>query len=454
MKSNRGQSLLEVIIALGIFFSAIVGSLSATSFYLDNYQRSKDISKAREVVQESFAAIRSIAYEDWGQISDGTYGITTSSGKWKLANDPDTVDGKYKRKVVISSVNKGGNCNITSSGGTKDSDRKFVTTTVSWSTPSGTSTRSFGRYITRWGNPKNCLPKSDNGIAFTQNEELKTLPANDGQINEWDPGDVDIIGSMRSDFDDDGSNDLVYLKNKNKINVIDENDGSARDISISSQKAKQKNAILVSDNWNGSGTSTFYTSQVNPQNEIYHVDEAANPTLVADPDNGVDSVVGKGDIDGDGTDEFVFLDESQNLRYIEPADSDSQAYTKIYNDVGKKDSIGIGEPADFDEDGTDRVPIVDSGNDIILVDSGGKEETIIFSSNSNEPSKSPMASVDVDGDGLFEIVYIDKSGNNDIAKYINDVGGDNDVDKLVDENNNSIEADTSSGLTAADTNNE
>lgn len=457
MNQNKGQSLLEIIVAIGVFLIVVVGSLSASSYFLDNYQQSKELSKVREIAQETFAAIRSIGYNDWSQITTGTYGVATSSGKWVLTSTPNTILNKYKREVIISSVDRNQDCEIVSSGGNNDPDTKFVSTTVSWSTPIGTSSRSFSRYITRWGNPQNCLPKSKNGIVFTDEEDLKTLPANKKEVKEWDPGDVDILGSMSSDFDSDSNNDIVYLKNKNKIHVIDDNDDDPRKINISNQKAKEEKTILVSENWNGSGTSTYYVSKVEPKNEIYYVDDNENPTQVAVPDNGASAVSGKGDIDRDGTTEFVFVDGSQAVRYIEPSDSIEEAFSKAYDGAGQNNNVGIGEPADFDKDGYQTVPIVNGSNEILLVDSSGKVETVVSDSDSAEPAKSPLGSSDIDGDGKFELVFIDLSDDDDDdddeeVKYIDDVRGAQIIKQLKDDSNDSIEADTSRGVMGADTN--
>ena len=455
MYLNKGQSLLEIIVAIGVFIILVIGSLSASSYYLNNYQRSKELSKVREITQETFAAVRSIGYNDWSRIVSGTYGIATSSGKWILTSTPDIILDRYKRKVVIDSVNRDQNCDITSSGGYNDPDTKLVSTTVSWSTQIGNSSRSFSRYITRWGNPQNCLPRSKNGLVFTEEEELKTLSANGKEVKEWDPGDVDIIGSMSSDFDSDDKKDIVYLKNKNKIHVIDDNDSDPRKINISDQKAKEEKTILVSENWNGSGTSTFYVSQVNPTNEIYHVDDSSSPVQIAAPDNGASAVSGKGDIDQDGTAEFVFVDGSQAVRYIEPSDSIEQTFSKAYDGAGKNNNVGIGEPTDFNEDGYQTVPIINGSNEILLVDHNGKVETIVSDTDSAEAAKSPLGSSDVDGDGKFELIFIDISDDDDdkIVKYIDNVRGSKDVKQLRDDSGDSIEADTTRGVMGADTDN-
>lgn len=457
MMDNKGQSLLEVIVALGIFFTAIAGSLSATSYYLDNYQRSKDLSKIKDISQESFAAVRSIGYNSWGNMSTGTYGITTSSGKWNLKSSTDKIDNKYRRKVIISSVERENkdSCETTGSGGNFiDPEIKFVTTTISWGTPAGTTTRSFGGYISNWDNPKVYEPQSKNGVLFTKNGRLKTLASEDSKIKEWDPSNIKVIGPMRADFDDDGNNDIVYLKNKNKIQVVD--DSGERDISISKNKAKNKKTILSVANWNGSGTSTFYISTNKDGNRIFYVDENENPTLVANPDNGTDSLVGSGDIDYDDTNEFIFVDGSQALRYIEPSDSTAQTFSKAFDNVGSNNNTsGVGEPADFDGDTKITVPIVNGSNELVLVNSSGKVTELIsdeVDDYEKEVAKSPIAPIDIDGDCLIEIAFIPNEDSDKVV-YVDDVKGSNNVKTLTDKGGNTFSVDLKRGVMPANTTN-
>lgn len=450
ISDRQGISVLEAIFGLAIFALFFIGSLSIYARYLSTYDRSREVTRVKNISETSFEAVQSIAYNDWSQMSSGTYGITLSSGKWQLASNPDKIDNKFKRTIKISKVSRNNDCNIVLSGGENDPDTKHVTTTIAWQTNDNTTTRSFGKYITRWNNPTNCLPVLDkNGVVFTKDGEIKTLSANGKKVTGWDPGDVDVIGPMKADFDSDGLNAIVYVKNKNKIKLIDNNDGSERDIQISSNKTKDESSLLAVGNWDGSGTSTFYTSD--KEDEILQVDTSESPQTVAKPDNGVKAVSGNGDIDGDGTSEFVFVDTSQSVRYIEPADNESQTFSQAFDNVGENDNFGIGEPTDFNDDNQATVPVINSSNEVVLVDSSGKVDTIISSNDSPEPAKAPVASSDIDGDGTYELVFIDKSGGSDILKFIDEVRNSNTVQKLEDDQGNTIEADKERGVAGADT---
>jgi hypothetical protein len=468
LKKNLGFSVLEAIIGLGIFAIFFTGSLMISSRFLSTHSRSRDFVKVKNITQTSFEAIQSIAYEDWGNMADGTYGLTTSSETWVLQNSPDSINNKFKRKIEISTVTRKNqkSCNVVDGGSDfEDPETKFVTTTISWDTGQGTSTKIFGKRITKWYDATNYQVQDKNGIAFTENKELKTLASEDSEVKEWDPGNITVIGPMEADFDGDNNTDIVYLKNKNKINIVDGND--ERSVSISDQKAKDKESILAVENWNGSGTSTFYVSddkgggnnkggnnKGGNKNTIYRVKPNETPVLVAKPKKGAYTVIGAGDIDGDDSSEFVFVDDKQAVRYIEPSDSTNQTYSLAYDGVAIDKNAGIGMPADFDVDGTSTIPVVNSSDEIVLVSPSGVIETVLQDSGSDfdGAASSPMASVDVDGDCLVEIVYISSGDSAGNVKYIDDVRDNNTIQTITDSSDTPIVADSDRGISVADTN--
>lgn len=452
-KNNLGFSALEALIGLAIFAVFFTGSLAISSRFLSTYSSSRDIMKVKSVINTTFEAVQSIAYDDWKNIEDGVYGLATTSEGWVLQNSPDRISDKFVRKIEIASVTRRDkqSCNVVDgSVNFKDPETKFVTTTISWDRGAETSSRVFGRYVTRWFNATDYQVQDKNGIAFTQSTELKTLASESSNVKEWDPGNITVIGPMEADFDVDGNIDIVYLKNKNKINIVDANDG--RTISISDHKAKDKNGILAVENWNGSGTSTFYVLS-GSNNPIYRAKPGEIPVLVAKPDSGAYSVIGAGDIDGDGLREFVFVDNNQDVRYIEPGDSTDQTYSLAYSGVAISNNVGIGTPADFDVDGTSTIPVVNSNKEIILAGPGGVIETVLSDSGSgfDGAASSPMASVDVDGDCLLEIVYISSGNSAGDVKYIDDVRDSNTVYTITDSSKNPVTADSDRGISIADT---
>lgn len=134
-------------------------------------------------------------------------------------------------------------------------------------------------------------------------------------------------------------------------------------------------------------------------------------------------VAGPADIDGDNAAELVFggnspSGNSDTVSYID----DDGSLEGLGVGYGSDDSAGVGQPADFDNDGIARVPIVNGDNEIALVDAAGRE-TIV----ADNAKKSAPAVVDYDDDSTLEIVYISLSGE---LNYIDNVTSDNSVETV------------------------
>ena len=157
--SRPGQNLIELILALALFFIFIAGGLLLTSRYLSTFDRSQDLNKIQPIVSETFEAIQNIAYDNWSGLIDGDHGLTISSNKWILQSSPDIIDNKFTRTVTIAPVSRDTSCQIVAIGGTTDPDTKLVTATITRQTDKGPFTQIFSKYYTNWSNPTPCEPR-------------------------------------------------------------------------------------------------------------------------------------------------------------------------------------------------------------------------------------------------------------------------------------------------------
>ena len=224
---------------------------------------------------------------------------------------------------------------------------------------------------------------------------------------------AEVLGPLVSDIDGDGSEDIPYVPAGGTTVYIVDPDGSNA-TELSSNNAKSSKSLLGVGRWDGARTSVYFADDNGAT--IYQTNPSEGDVEVVKPENGVSAVAGPADIDGDGTNELVYADDSQALRYFEPGAGPGKAKgTKIY-DIGSNDGVGLGRPADFDGDGTAQIPVVDDSNRLLLVDSNGNENVLVDS----EVAKSPVAAVDWDEDGELEVMYITTNGN---LKYVDDVAG-------------------------------
>lgn len=139
MKKNRaGQSMLEIIIAIGV----MVMSISATSGMLLMTERAT-VGMLKEaqgiaIAEEGIQAAISINDRDTTSLSVGSHGLAINSSSpvmWIFSGTSDVSDG-YTRTVVVSSV---------------DADTKKVVVTVTWQPePNRTAVVEEQVLLTNW----------------------------------------------------------------------------------------------------------------------------------------------------------------------------------------------------------------------------------------------------------------------------------------------------------------
>ena len=173
-------------------------------------------------------------------------------------------------------------------------------------------------------------------------------------------------------------------------------------------------SLLGVGRWDGNMLSVYFAS--GDKSTIYRTNPSEGDVRVLKPDDGVTAGAGPADIDGDSTNELICTDDSQEFRYFEPGAEPGGAEGEIIsvqNSTGSDNSLG--RPADFDDDGTARTPVVDGSKQLLLVDSSGNEDVPV----SSGVDKAPVAAVDWDEDGELEVMYL--AGGE--LEYVGDVTG-------------------------------
>ncbi|MDQ5952624.1 MAG: hypothetical protein QG626_753 [Patescibacteria group bacterium] len=134
----QGFMLLEAMLATITF--AIIGMalLGALVYAQQSFVRSGERVRAAFLAQEGLEAVRILRNADADALTDGVYGLALSGNVWTLTGAPDT-QGIFTRTVTIT---------------TTGSDRKSVTTSITWS-QNGRSEQSYAltSLLTRWNVP-------------------------------------------------------------------------------------------------------------------------------------------------------------------------------------------------------------------------------------------------------------------------------------------------------------
>ena len=135
MKSLRGFSIVEALIASAIFGLLTIGLVSGYLFGLESTALAGNRARATLLAEEGIEAVRNIRDGDFENLVDGAHGLTQTESQWDFLGTSNEID-IFSRVVDI---------------GTIDADRKFVTSTVTWQqNPIRTGTVQIVARITNW----------------------------------------------------------------------------------------------------------------------------------------------------------------------------------------------------------------------------------------------------------------------------------------------------------------
>lgn len=140
-KYSKGQSLLELIISVGIFVAVIA---SLVFFIFDSYlgnRLSYEMTKADFLAEEGLEAARSIRDNNYSDLLVGGHGLAISSGHWIFQGIENDLNSQLNGgKRIIDIVNDPLDQNI-----------KKVTSTVTWKfTENRSEEVKLISYLTNW----------------------------------------------------------------------------------------------------------------------------------------------------------------------------------------------------------------------------------------------------------------------------------------------------------------
>lgn len=134
-KSQAGFSLIELLVALGVFTVMATSIVMLSGLALDDAGKVLMRLRAKNYAREGVEAARSIKNEDWTKLTEGEHGIEIENGKWTFAGNYDQPDTNFKRWVKVERT---------------ASDKKRVTAKVAVSSDSYSQTFEFRTSLTNW----------------------------------------------------------------------------------------------------------------------------------------------------------------------------------------------------------------------------------------------------------------------------------------------------------------
>jgi hypothetical protein len=347
-----------------------------------------------------------------GKDFDGSNTIYTVTGDLELRENPS---GNISQTLSPSSLNAGDSYSFEIVLASGQSGNVTDDVVVDLNSSDGSSVR-VERTIT-------VNQKTSGRLVYGRSSDLRVYNA--VQNNESDPPDngfVEAIGANAADVLGNGDVDIPY---SDGTDIFVTSAGSASDTKVYSPSGTDP-AVLTSKTrlsvgkWPPSSLSgnLILFADANT-NHVYGVNKNGNVDQLTPGSygNGANGASGVGDIDADGQTELVFVDSSQQLRYLEQ-NGNTQ---KISNGgIGSNNSAGFGPPADFTGDGKVRVPFVDGSQNPALVDAAGNKDIL---NSSGIAKKAAVAPVDIDGDDELEFLFLGNSSGK--IRWLDDVGVSN-----------------------------
>ena len=132
---KKGFSLVEVLLAVAVFGLMVTGLAGGLIYGQQSTALAGQRARAVILADEGLEAIRNIRDENFSNLTDGTYGLTTAGNQWNLSGTSDITD-IFTRQIVISAV---------------DANRKQLTSTISWQqNPQRAGQIQLVTYLTNW----------------------------------------------------------------------------------------------------------------------------------------------------------------------------------------------------------------------------------------------------------------------------------------------------------------
>ncbi len=158
-RGSSGQIMAEVFVALGLLVAGAfaIGGMATSIKLLNKY--GTDGLRAAFLAQEGLEAARSIRDGNFELLTDGAYGIATSSARWVFSGASDSQSG-FTRVVTVAAINE---------------RQKKITSVVTWPKSSVSVSTILGDIGQDIGQAKSLSVNMSATVYDTGNKTLKNF---------------------------------------------------------------------------------------------------------------------------------------------------------------------------------------------------------------------------------------------------------------------------------------
>lgn len=198
---NSGQSILELIVALGVFI-IIVSSFAV--FIYGNFtalERGSDYIQAEAILNEGVEAVRSIRSRAWNELLYSTSSVSVSGNKWNLDGEATSASiGKFDRYISFYPVFRDGQNRI-SDVGDLDIFTKRIKVFTDWESSDGIRTiLNRETFISPWNLKKWTQSDWANGSGQAIWSDSSAYESDDGNIYFVSGGQISLAEIATSTY--------------------------------------------------------------------------------------------------------------------------------------------------------------------------------------------------------------------------------------------------------------
>lgn len=133
---NRGQSLIEILISIGLFALAISGAFLLLNKQLSNLQIIRNVLTASAKAEEGLEVARLIRDRSWDELAVGTHGISLLTNTWQFQGDQD-VEDNLTRIITVSDLSP---------------NERIVSSSISWQAFPSVQNFTLTSVLSNWRN--------------------------------------------------------------------------------------------------------------------------------------------------------------------------------------------------------------------------------------------------------------------------------------------------------------
>jgi len=152
---EKGFTLIEVVVAIGLVLMLIVGGVAMNQIVAVGVEMAQSKVSVNKLLQEGMEAVLSVRANDFTVIEEGVFHpeFDDSSG-WSLVSNEEVI-GNFTRRIrvdrVLRSIGCGKMvCEIVTGGGVVDSGSYWVTVEVDWVEKGESRQESLKNLVTYW----------------------------------------------------------------------------------------------------------------------------------------------------------------------------------------------------------------------------------------------------------------------------------------------------------------